>query len=167
MLNDKEVLIINNFLTKDECNLLLSEISSSANDLWEIREDGKDRANLKLNNHKLLIKIHNRLSSYFDSSFKLQLIRFAHRTTKNTIWDLHSDDEGGSEIKYGIIIYLNDNFIGGELNYVSLNFKYQPKAGDLVIHPADKEYLHFVEKVKDGDRYTLTSFARDFSNMVQ
>jgi hypothetical protein len=161
-----EILIVDDFLTKEECDILINEINNSDLNLWDIRSDGKDMATLKLKNHKILINIYNRLNSYFDSSFKLQMIRVAHRTTTNTIWDAHSDEEGGSEIKYGIVIYLNDNFIDGELNYINLGIKYKPKLGSMVIHPADQEYKHVVEKVSSGIRYTLTSFARALEDMI-
>jgi 2OG-Fe(II) oxygenase superfamily len=157
----EEILIVENFLTEQECSCLMEEILNANLNLWETRKDGKDMSTLKLNNHKILINIFKRLTSYFDSSLKLQIIRLAHRTTINTIWDPHSDDEGGKEIKYGIVIYLNDDFDGGRINYVNLNFNYTPKAGSMVIHPANEDYKHFVEKVKSGTRYTLTSFARD------
>lgn len=81
-----------------------------------------------------------------------------HKTNKDSLWDCHSDNEGGSEIEYGVVIYLNDNFVGGELHYPDRDLTIKPEKGMLVYHSGD--VLHEVLKVTSGDRYTLTSFIR-------
>lgn len=60
--------------------------------------------------------------------------------------------------KFGAIIYLNDNFIGGELYYPSLNITVKPQPGMLAVHPGTLKYLHGVKPVVGNTRYTLTSF---------
>lgn len=61
--------------------------------------------------------------------------------------------------RYGMIIYFNDNYDGGEICYVEDDFCYKPKAGDLVLHYAGK--VHAVKKVRKGYRYTHSSYIAD------
>lgn len=60
--------------------------------------------------------------------------------------------------KFGAIIYLNDNYSGGETYYPQHNASIKPEAGKLAVHPGDPNHLHGVTKVEDGMRYTIASF---------
>lgn len=59
---------------------------------------------------------------------------------------------------YGSIIYLNDNFDGGNTYYPNKNFTIKPKTGAIAVHPGSKEYEHGVTTVENGTRYTIASF---------
>lgn len=54
--------------------------------------------------------------------------------------------------EWSAVLYLNDNFYGGELVLPSDNVIYKPRAGSLVIFRADT--FHGVRSCKDGNRYT-------------
>jgi hypothetical protein len=60
------------------------------------------------------------------------------------------------DICFGIILYLNDDFEGGELYYKDLDLKIKPKKNSMVIHKSN--IFHQVLKVKKGTRYSMTSF---------
>jgi hypothetical protein len=60
--------------------------------------------------------------------------------------------------EFGAIIYLNDNFIGGETYYPKNNFLVKPKVGTLAMHPGNSDHLHGVSKIKDNIRYTIATF---------
>lgn len=53
------------------------------------------------------------------------------------------------------IIFLNDNFQGGELVYPHQGCVFYPTIGTMVITPAGEKYIHYVNKVTVGERYTL------------
>ena len=153
-------MIIKNFLTEEECDALLLEAETSDN--WQPQNPNTAIFILKSNNHKILIDIHKRISLLFDSGLHAQILRMIHKTDKDSFWERHSDNSGGSEIKYGVVLYLNDNFEGGELYYPNLDLVIKPEKGMLVYHPGDEE--HEVLKVISGNRYTLTSFVRSPRN---
>lgn len=75
------------------------------------------------------------------------------------------DDLGPPElnapVEYGVVLYLNEDFVGGELYYSEKNLELPPKRGMLVIHPSTKEYTHGVREVTEGVRYGLTMFLND------
>ena len=59
-------------------------------------------------------------------------------------YDLSQKDfnERKSFVSKGIVIFINDDFEGGEVVYVNKNISIKPKAGTLVCHPGTKEYSH-------------------------
>lgn len=57
------------------------------------------------------------------------------------------------------LLYLNDDFEGGELSFYKLRYQVWPKAGAAVLFPSDHRYFHQAEEVKRGVRYAIVSWA--------
>ncbi len=80
------------------------------------------------------------------------------------------DDMGPPEldlpVAHGVVIYINDDYNGGELYYSKLGFDVKPKRGMLVIHSAAATYEHGVREVTSGVRYGLTLFINDPNKMA-
>ena len=70
-------------------------------------------------------------------------------------------DYGYESLKFSTVVYLNDDFEGGEISFPAQEFKYKPKAGDAVIFPASNEYVHEVLPVTRGRRYTIPMWHTD------
>lgn len=149
-------MIIHNFLSDEECNVLIKEATTSQK--WKPQNENTGIFIIKSENHKILIDIKKRVSDLFDKDLHTQMIRMIHRTTSDSFWEEHSDDAGGEEILYGVVLYLNEDFEGGELIYPDLEIEIKPKKGMLVYHAGSEK--HRVSKVMSGNRYTLTSFIR-------
>lgn len=90
---------------------------------------------------------------------------------KNMEMDFHKDNgyEGEDQNvfrmrKYSMVLYLNDNYLGGETvirqenkpDYVSV-----PKQGSVVIFKSNDECIHGVNKIIKGTRYTLATWFAD------
>jgi Rps23 Pro-64 3,4-dihydroxylase Tpa1-like proline 4-hydroxylase len=58
------------------------------------------------------------------------------------------------------IVYLNDDYEGGEISFPELNITIKPKPGTLISFPGNKHYLHEVKKVLSGTRFTLSMWLR-------
>ena len=56
---------------------------------------------------------------------------------------------------YSSLVYLNDNYEGGELVFPEYNLNIKPKAGDIITFPTNAMYLHAVNKIKSGTRYNV------------
>jgi len=82
----------------------------------------------------------------------------------------HADDMTNTDIlgfehrAFGSIIYLNDDYEGGNTYYPNYDIRITPKSGTLAIHPGDPEHLHGVTKIEGGMRYTIASFWTPFKN---
>jgi predicted 2-oxoglutarate/Fe(II)-dependent dioxygenase YbiX len=56
------------------------------------------------------------------------------------------------------ILYLNDNYEGGEINFPEQGIKIKPEAGTLLVFFGDESRPHEVCEVTNGQRYNLVSF---------
>ncbi len=60
------------------------------------------------------------------------------------------------DITLGALIYLNDDYEGGEIGFPEYDIIIKPKFGELVIFPC--HFLHEVKEVINGERCTLPLF---------
>jgi predicted 2-oxoglutarate/Fe(II)-dependent dioxygenase YbiX len=79
--------------------------------------------------------------------------------------DAHSDNtfpDGSpnptSQSAFASILYLNDDYEGGETFFPGYGVRLAPKAGTLVVFGAGTDYVHGVTKVTRGTRYTLAGW---------
>lgn len=56
------------------------------------------------------------------------------------------------------LLYINDDFEGGELYYPELNFSYKPVAGQLVLHRGRMPFKHGVTELVSGWRFNFGVF---------
>lgn len=83
-----------------------------------------------------------------------------HPGNKNEGMFLHVDNHDWMEGKvfWGVVVYLNDDYEGGELYYPEYNHEYKPKRKDLIMHVGD--IVHGVKEVTSGTRYAATVLVR-------
>jgi predicted 2-oxoglutarate/Fe(II)-dependent dioxygenase YbiX len=84
------------------------------------------------------------------------------------LFEVHSDGIGMRKNKtfykwkdrdYSLILFLSDDFDGGELFFPNLGYTVKPEAGKMVCFPADKsEFDHGVNPVTRGTRIQIISF---------
>jgi len=77
----------------------------------------------------------------------------------------HADSEnpGGVPHPYpwrdfATVIYLNDDYGGGEIHFPNLGIELKPSARTLIIFPGTLFFLHGVRRVTHGMRHTIASF---------
>ena len=71
-------------------------------------------------------------------------------------------EDGGiaySQRKFVIQLYLNDNFEGGETEFLYQNRRELPKQGDVLLFPAGFTHTHRGNPPIGGDKYLITSWA--------
>lgn len=70
---------------------------------------------------------------------------------------VHSDSHAGLEfVMFSTVVYLNDDYEGGEIYFPNQDVEIKPSAGDMVIFPGGgHEYMHGVKPVISGRRYTI------------
>lgn len=159
---------IKDFLTDNELKDIL--ISAGEDGFFE-SHPGNIIQNLKPESLNHIPAINDRLLSYFDNAVSLTKINNIRRLKANEYMNAHTDDTDGGyprnslnqeleqavkKVVFGIVIYLNDDFTGGQISYPNLGLKIQPQKSSLIIH--DAKILHEVLPVIDGNRYSLTSF---------
>ncbi len=58
-----------------------------------------------------------------------------------------------------LLLYLDDNFEGGDLTFPNFNFRISPRPGMLIAFPSDGRYLHAATPVDSGRRHAIVSWS--------
>jgi hypothetical protein len=182
-IKDTEIFYNENFLTFDEMQYLDQKISQYDNRIKSlIKLSGKTENDAPANSHAkirnieivsdkedarkmdaILDRIKQTIYDYIDSSIYemwTRPLKDIHCHYPPFFLHEHYDAEGdvGKNVKYGIVLYLTDEFDGGELVYTKKNISVKPKKGSLIIHPSSEEYTHKLEPVTSGIRISVPSF---------
>lgn len=136
-----------NFITDKECDELISFFQSNRELILPILND-----NLY---HYNGISILNRVKEF---SFTKRVLKYDNVSTLRI---QHVDNKinvvekpHGHLLPYSFVVFLNDDFKGGELIFDNITIK--PRKKQLVYFTGDE--THNIDKVLDGDRYTLVAF---------
>ena len=87
----------------------------------------------------------------------LSLLRYQHGEE----FKAHYDGPTKTGRSISPILYLNDNYEGGELEFVNFGLKIKPKAGSLYLFPANYAYTHIAHPVTNGTKYAIVTFFHD------
>ena len=177
-----DIFYVENFLTREELIYLYWECISgewpSANEMDPKLKNNwlnKIRTLKDEKGIKTIDKIRERIYKLIPEGNDHLLLTNSKNLKKYRVGD---EDKGGewamnphhdavqNPWKYGVIVYLNDNYMGGELVYTNLGIEFKPKAGPIVMHAANDDCVHAVKKVISGTRYMMTFFAGDPSDEI-
>jgi hypothetical protein len=64
----------------------------------------------------------------------------------------HFDSNRPNDI--ATLVYLNDDYTGGDIYFPKYDISYKPKPGDLLCFPDNPDYVHGVKTIESGTRYT-------------
>jgi|688.fasta_scaffold23176_7 predicted 2-oxoglutarate/Fe(II)-dependent dioxygenase YbiX len=65
---------------------------------------------------------------------------------------------GMEDLDVSAVMYLNDDYEGGELVFPQHNMRFKPGRGSLIFFPGDDAYIHYVDHVKTGTRWAIPMF---------
>lgn len=64
-------------------------------------------------------------------------------------------DQGVSSRVLSTVAYLNDNYVGGEIEFPHVGITIKPEAGSIIFFPSNFVFTHTVKEIKDGYRYSV------------
>lgn len=136
-----------NFLTNLECDFFIDCYEDYKNREFLVKDNvysfyGINVIDCKIDYKRFVPKVKG---SYFKNRLRVQLIKEGDEVNSN--FHIHSIDNPNS-----FVIFLNDDFIGGELEF-STGEIFKPKKGDMVRFETFN--AHRVIPVTKGRRYTL------------
>lgn len=181
-----EIVYIKNFLTKEDCSYILSAIVDIVENqpdnehLIGYSNDGnvnsKNAPFVFVNNlsdekiHLILKDVNSRMTRTYEELYgRDQDLTYIYLGTINGMgvgkdMPVHADNIPSLAVNvdtpHGMILYINDDYEGGELYYPDLEIMVKPEAGSLVMHPGTVEYAHGVAPVTSGMRYATTAFTK-------
>lgn len=76
-----------------------------------------------------------------------------------TMYKRHHDCGGQHKNRVvSMLLYLNDDYEGGHLEFPHFDVSYKPKAGDLVLFPSNYTFAHTAHPVTSGTKYAIVSW---------
>lgn len=183
-----KVVLIEDFLTPEEADALHQHCKSATEEDWrsqikkdyermaqekfpddpeaqaEFLERGWDKVwedkHLSIDEVGLTATVHERLYKIFDPElYDINSPARAQRQYPGTDLRVHHDSEGNETMAMSIVIYINDDYNGGNLRFVDHDFEIKPKAGSLLFFPSTSDYEHGVLPVEEGPtRYAIPAF---------
>jgi predicted 2-oxoglutarate/Fe(II)-dependent dioxygenase YbiX len=174
------IVVFENFVNKKTTNLIL-ELLKSKSTKWNRNDDSEFVKNVLLDFtsiseeekifQELVLASANQSSTYFRETFcavqpsvrkletKEKQIPHMDNTEMDGTLPLQNDKndfQPYSLVELAAIIYLNDDYSGGELTFPELQIQFKPKAGSLVVWAGSE--MHGVNEIQEGNRYTIVTF---------
>jgi hypothetical protein len=163
----ENIKIIPNFLTKEEIEYLMSDINTRRHVSFVSQKDNEGNALTYIHQYNGLndiYKIIERCKDQICKSYGIEKEKIKAKEqhlnvvkwVEGTYLDLHVDDLGYvTDNHLPVLIYLNDDYEGGEIKFETYNLSLKPNVGDFIVFPGNLHYPHEVTKVLSGTRYTL------------
>ena len=155
--------VIPNVLTIEEVSVLMSEVDpkTTAEDMTYFSEvkDKYGAKKVKCSDHRIVQLVIQRLGIPSQNVESVSIVYYPTGSHNGMHADNCIIDNGiVKQIKswtHTGIIFLNNDFTGGELVYPNQGCIFLPTIGTMVITPAGAEYTHMVNQITSGERFTL------------
>ena len=124
-------------------------------------DEGWVDKNALIEDQKISGAINERLKKLFGGfpDLELQGVGSIQRQYEGVSLSYHVDSLSNPAVVFANVLYINDDFTGGELHFPKIDVTYRPEKGALIIFPSADEYLHGVLPVGPGPiRYALPAF---------
>lgn len=131
---------------------------------FEITQNWQDK-NLNISSYPFQKDFFNRLNNLVqnvDDTIELSGFATIQRMQEGVELKAHTDQDTDPSIRYAAILYLNDDYVDGELFFPNNGLEFKPKPGSMLIFPGTAEYNHGVKHVGPGPiRYVLVGFIKE------
>ena len=161
---DYGIKVFENSVTDEDCHYLINflnnteDISENANPIRKLilRPESEKIKNILLN-------ILNKAKQEFNNNDLFITSYMISSYNPGFSMGVHIDTEDMRECnKISMVLYLNNEFSGGDIVFPVINFKHSPKAKELVSFLSEpEENAHGVEVIESGTRYVMPIFITD------
>jgi hypothetical protein len=145
------------------------ETEASSEDVKWIREDyldeehGKRSKTCWVNSHPEITDAFEEVIDSYIAHWNLdphsrESMRITKFEGKGEFFGMHSDDSFATPRTTSMVYYPNDDYEGGELEFIHFGVKIKPKAKQLFLFPSAYNLEHKVNPVTSGTRITFVSF---------
>lgn len=181
------IVLLDKFLDKEDCKRILElqiQLENSTTSTNRIKDYRKSLVTLVDEEDSIIKKVKKKIAKSFGldgkGMEKMQLQKYPEGGYYKEHFDAKSEDhyqkdKSFSQRKYSIIIYLNDDFIGGETVFPKKNISVKPLQGRLLlfsnmlnetnyVHPFSS---HLSNKIVKGEKWILSTWHHSFSKEVR
>lgn len=160
-----KIKVIKNFINPEDANILISEIEnpSQINPYPEYYKNRNGGTALPYNHRvmsilrKYAVAANIVQQDFFNTNKKVIITKsFGSGWLPGTSGNPHIDAiELEPFIEYSSVIYLNDEYEGGEIYFPKQDFIIKPEKYSAIFFPGnDYDYIHGVKEITAGKRYT-------------
>jgi hypothetical protein len=165
-----QIFLIKNFVSENERVQLLGIARSFTENDWKrtaLAENNLETKgfieHIELHDKSITIKdsfnLSTRLMSIINKEWNIRPFTTMQRLYPGCDMEDHIDDHPAYNLLFASVLYLNDDYMGGEIKFPKRNLVVKPEKGDLIFFPSIQDCEHGVNKVKDGPtRYVITSY---------
>jgi hypothetical protein len=170
-----KIYIIHNLFDPNELHTITNNLQKCQ---WTKDDNGNSGINLEttISQSEECINIYNLYNqkvNLLKNEIKKDFICDISEENHNTIveyhkgWSLHAHVDSWSNLTtyagypsrdISSLIYLTDDFKGGNLIFNNLNIEIEPVAGSAIYFPSDEEHMHQVSELLSGTRWVSTCF---------
>jgi len=166
--NISEIKYIKGFMKKNDASLIYDYAKNHSE---KFSEYGNDRKEFLTNNQifnkdmnknvQLLMQQYAKMvynfvvNQYSETSFLPFIPELTHIAKFSDGDSMHQHFDVSRPNDIATLIYINDNYEGGEIFFPEYDLFIKPESGDLVTFPDNEKFVHGVKKVINGDRYTM------------
>ena len=161
---DYGIKVFKDFVTNEDCNYLinfLDNIKDSYGNDGGIRKISLRPESEKIKN--ILLKVLDKAKKDFDNNDLFITSYMISSYDPGYSMGVHVDTEEMRECnKVSMVLYLNNDFKGGDIVFPMIDFRHSPKAKELVCFLSElQENAHGVETIESGKRYVMPIFITD------
>lgn len=80
--------------------------------------------------------------------------RMSHIARFEPGWGMHEHFDITKPNSIATLIYINNNYSGGDIYFPEYEISHKPEPGDLLTFPDNPDFVHGVKAISDGIRYT-------------
>jgi hypothetical protein len=131
--------------------------------LYEITSNWNDKnlSFISLDLHRRIDKRFNDVLEKTGENLILSGFYFIQRMYNGVQLVSHHDQNTDESIIHAAVIYINNDYNGGEIFWAKKDFEMKPNPGDLLLFGGDPEWEHGVRFVTEGPkRYVLPGFIK-------
>ena len=165
--NKENIIVINNFLDDQTCDELINYTKMFNGEKipcqWD--ENGQECNWFRVFSNtpmQKFLSLFDKVGALIENSFSVKIAPRPNQPICVVKWDvgtslgIHVDDICNPNASpLASIIYLNDDYEGGELYFLDHGLSIKPKKGDLIYFPGTYNFAHEVKAVISGTRYTV------------
>jgi hypothetical protein len=155
--------VLENFIDYDDCKLAIEYLNKKQEKNKLLSSEMDNRLfewNPKSSECLYLIKKYSaKIFDAYNLDYNLYThVAFLVKYDVGSFAPLHSDimDERCTEDKLSLVLYFNDDYVGGDIYFPKLEKQYHPSKGTALAYEADNpNFDHGVNKIEKGTKYIL------------
>lgn len=166
----ENIQITENVLSAEEHRQLLNYtegVDSWHTQPWGVKVVMPDKTSEEISNilDKIFMTAYQKCLDFYN----VDLYPFTNRSTplirfeKGYKMHEHADTAGD----FAVIYYINDDYEGGEINFMDYNLKIKPKANSFVMFPSNADYWHEVLENTVKERYSATQWFKFTGSSIE